>query len=130
MTNPKITKWEQPLYDLLRSVDNQLEQEFGDIIPHHPSRPPHGATANPQNDGLFRVTANFTAGFGSKHGKGYTLQIDFVTLNEVDQGHRLSVENRALKLIQDGLDHKLPERRLKVKRDGNTWKIIGDLSLD
>lgn len=129
MRNPKVIKWEEPLYDMLRDIDVQLESEFGDILPKHPSRPHHGVTSNPQNDGLFRVTANFTMGYGSAHGKGYTLDIDFVTLRAVAEGHRLTVENRALKLIQDGLDQRLPERKLKVKRDGICWKIVGNLSL-
>ena len=130
MRNPKVIKWEEPLYNLLRDVDAQLESEFGDIILKHPSRPAHGVRANPQNDGLFRVTANFTAGYGSEHGKGYTLEIDFVTLKQVTDGHKLTIENKALKLIQDGLDSRLPERKLTVKRDGICWKIVGDLSID
>ncbi len=130
MRNPKVIKWEEPLYEMLREVDARLEDEFEGILPAHPSRPPHGATANPHNDGLFRVTANFTAGFGSQHGKGYTITVDFVTLAEVDSGHRLTVENRALRLIREGLEHRFPERELTVKRDGSHWKIVGDLSLD
>jgi len=129
MRNPKVIKWEEPLVELLKDVDAQLESEFGDILPKHPSRPEHGATSNPQNDGLFRVTANFTAGYGSTHGKGYTLVIDFVTLAEVDEGKQLTIENRALGLIQDGLDTRMPGKMLKIKRDGKTWKIVGDLSL-
>ena len=130
MRNPKVIKWEEPLYDLLRDVDAQLEEEFGGVLPKHPSRPAHGVTSNPQNDGLFRVTANFTMGYGSTHGKGYTLDIDFVTLRAVEEGHRLSVENRALQLIQEGLDQRLPERKLTIKRDGICWKIVGDLSIE
>ena len=129
MRNPKVIKWEEPLYELLRDVDAQLESEFGELLPKHPSRPAHGTTSNPHNDGLFRVTANFTMGYGSEHGKGYTLNIDFLTLKDVDEGHRLTVENRALKLIQNELDRRMPERKLAVKRDGTSWKIVGDLSL-
>lgn len=129
MRNPKVIKWEEPLYDLLRDVDAQLESEFGDLLPKHPSRPVHGATSNPQNDGLFRVTANFTMGYGSVHGKGYTLNLDFVTLRAVEEGHRLTVENRALQILQEGLDQRMPERELTVKRDGICWKIVGNLSL-
>ncbi|MDD2599685.1 MAG: hypothetical protein PHO37_10710 [Kiritimatiellae bacterium] len=127
--NPKLAKWEEPLFELLRSVDNQLESEFGDLYPHHPARPPHGATTNPQNDGLLRVSANFTAGFGSDHGRGYTLNMEFVTLVPVADKHTDAMESRALKLIQDGLDRTMPERHLKIKRDGNLWKIVGNLSL-
>ncbi len=130
MSNPKLHKWEKPLYEILRGVDAALESEFGNILPKHPSRPPHGATANPQNDGLFRVTANFTAGYGSQHGKGYTIDIDFVTLRDVDQAHRESVESRALQLIREGLVKKIPGRNLKIERDNRGWKIVGDLALD
>lgn len=127
--NPKLVKWEEPLFKILRSVDNQLESEFGDLYPHHPARPAHGATANPQNDGLLRVSANFTAGYGSDLGRGYTLNMEFVTLEPVADEHTEAMESRALELIQAGLDRIMPERRLKVKRDGKLWKIVGDLSL-
>lgn len=130
MKNPKVIKWEEPLYELLRDVDAKLEAEFGDILPQHPSRPEHGTTSNPQNDGLFRVTANFTAGYGSEHGKGYTLEIDLVTLQEVTDEHQQIIESKALQLIQTGLDQRMPDRKLKIKRDGICWKIVGDLSLD
>lgn len=127
--NPKLVKWEEPLFKILRSVDNQLEIEFGDLYPQHPARPAHGATANPQNDGLLRVSANFTAGYGSNLGRGYTLNMEFVTLEPIADEHTHAMESRALKLIQDGLDRIMPERHLKIKRDGKLWKIVGDLSL-
>ncbi|MDA3926902.1 MAG: hypothetical protein PF904_19660 [Kiritimatiellae bacterium] len=128
--NPKLVKWEEPLFELLREVDCKLEEEFGDILPKHPSRPAHGVTSNPQNDGLFRVSANFTAGFGSDHGKGYSLEMDFVTLKPVSAEQTATIEARAVALIQSRLDQAMPERKLKVKREANCWKIVGDLSLD
>jgi len=128
--NPKLVNWEEPLFEILSEVDSQLESEFGDMHPKHPSRPPHGATSNPQNDGLFRISANFTAGFGSDHGKGYTLKMDFVTLKSVTPEQIQTIESRALELIQSALDKTMPERQLTIKRDGSCWKIVGDLSLD
>ncbi|MFA7172356.1 MAG: hypothetical protein WC340_02910 [Kiritimatiellia bacterium] len=29
--NPKLIKWEEPLFKILRADDNQLETEFGDL---------------------------------------------------------------------------------------------------
>ncbi len=130
MTNPKLIKWEKPLLDILNEVDIQLEAEFAGSYPRHPARPPHGATANPQSDGLFRITANFTAGFGSDHGKGYALKVDFVTLQPLAAEQTGRIKARALELIQNALDEKLPERALTIKRDRHGWKIVGDLSLD
>ncbi len=130
MSNPKLSAWEEPLFELLRDVDIQLEDEFGDILPKHPSRPAHGTTANPNHDGLFRMTANFSMGYGSVHGKGYTLSLDFVTLAKVSDQIKKMVGKRALQLIKRELNARMPERNLEVKQDGNHWKIVGDLSLD
>jgi len=129
MKNPKLAKWEEPLLKLIRDVDCKLEEEFGELLPRHPSRPAHGTTANPSNDGLFRVSANFTAGFGSDHGKGYSIEMDFVTLKPVSDEQTHRIESRAVELIQAGLDQQMPERKLSIVRDERCWKIIGDLSL-
>lgn len=114
---------------MLRRVDRELERRFGDVLPLHPARPAHGTTDNPQLDGLFRVTASFTPGFGSEQGKGYVLHLDTVSLQNLPPQLAETIQKAAVSLIQDGLETVHPGKGLRVKRDGNVWKIIGDLSL-
>jgi hypothetical protein len=129
MRHQNVEAWEERLNDLLKRVDRALEEEYGQLFAPHPARPAKGTTANPQHDGLFRVTASFSPGFGTELGKGYVLQLDLVTLEQVPAQTADAVQRRAVRLIQDGLEAALPGRHLKVQRDGNVWKIIGDLSL-
>jgi len=130
MRNPRVEEWEERLNQLLRRVTVQLEERFSDFALRHPARLPHGATANPQNDGLFRITATFTPGFGSQLGKGYVLTIEPVTLDRFRQEAWREIENFACEQIRAGLEAVLPGRGLTVRRDGQIWKIVGDLSLD
>jgi len=129
MLHQRVEEWEAKLNELLKRVDNALENKFGKLHARHPARPPHGSTANPQHDGLFRVTASFTPGFGSALGKGYVIQLDQVTLKKLPAQQLEDIRHYALRLIQEGLEEALPGRGLAVKRDGNLWKIVGDLSL-
>jgi len=129
MRNHRVEEWEGKLNVLLRHVDRMLEARYGSRSKLHPARPPHGSTANPQQDGLFRVTASFTPGFGSTFGSGYVLRFDTVTLDTFPDEQRAEIEHTAVKLIREGLEKVLPGRGLAVKRDGSLWKIVGDLSL-
>ena len=129
MQNTKLEIWEDRLNGLLRRVDQALEERFGKEYGLHPARGAHGSADNPQHDGLFRVTAAFTPGFGSRLGRGYVLQIDMVTLEKVPADKAEVIENEAVRMIGEGLEAALPGRGLKVARDGNLWKITGDLSL-
>ncbi|MCL1921076.1 MAG: hypothetical protein FWG50_08365 [Kiritimatiellaeota bacterium] len=130
MRNPRVEHWEEKLDTLLRRVDERLELEYGGIVPRHPARPAHGETGNPQNDGLFRITATFTPGFNSRLGKGYVVTIEPVTLADFPQDAWRKIERKACRLINAGLESVLPGRNLRLHRDGNVWKITGDLSLD
>ena len=130
MRNPRVEHWEEKLDTLLRRVDEKLEREYGDFAPRHPARPARGKTANPQNDGLFRITATFTPGFGSRLGKGYIVTLEPVTLVDIPQDQWLEIEREACQMIDAGLEDVLPGRNLKLRRDGTVWKITGDLSLD
>ncbi len=125
----KVENWEENLNAILRKVDIALEREFPDVATRHPVRPPSGTTASPQYDGLFRVTASFTAGFGSQLGRGYSIQVDCMSLNPPDSGKMREIESRAVQLITDLLPEAFPGRQLEVKQDGTQWKIVGDLSL-
>lgn len=128
--NPKLAKWEERLHELLREIDVKLEDKYGARWPLHPARQSRGSAANPQYDGLFRITASFSAGYGSKHGAGYIFRVEIVTLSDVPAEVREKIENEAAVLLGDGLSKAFPDRNMSVDRDGNVYKIFGDLSID
>ena len=125
----KLEEWEGRLYTLLREIDRVLEDKYGKLYPLHPARPQRGETANPQYDGLFRITASYSAGYGSKLGPGYIFRVELVTFEMVPDEIRLSIEEEAMQMAEDGLKRVFPERELSIARDGNVIKIYGDLSL-
>ncbi|MGI5867836.1 MAG: hypothetical protein ACOX9C_00120 [Kiritimatiellia bacterium] len=128
--NPKLAQWEAKLHKLLRKIDHHLEDRYGDALPLHPSRPGRGTAANPQYDGLFRVTAAFSAGYGSRLGPGYIFQVEIVTLSQVPSEVREKIEREAADMLRAKLPEAFPDRELFVERDGPVFKIHGDLSLD
>lgn len=125
----KLEEWEGRLYSLLREIDGVLEDKYGKLYPLHPARPQRGETANPQYDGLFRITASYSAGYGSKLGPGYIFRVELVTFEMVPDETRLRIEEEAMQMAEDGLKRVFPERELSIARDGNVIKIYGDLSL-
>lgn len=129
MRHPKLSVWEKRLHAILRRIDEALEIRYGDRLPLHPSRPPHGATANPKYSGLFQISAAFSAGFGSRYGRGYILEIRLVTLSEIPPEKREALEEEVTGMLRRELARSYPERGLQVVRDGEVYKIIGDLSL-
>ena len=124
-----LDAWEDALQRVLSSVDRELESRHGGKWPLHPARPAAGEAANPQYDGLFRVTAAFSAGFGSRLGPGYVLRAEVATLAPVPQSDRAAIEEEAVALVREGLAREFPGKDLSVDRDGDVWKIHGDLSL-
>lgn len=129
-TSAKLDRWEEKLWGLLWKIDHTLEARHGSVAPRHPSRPPHGIAANPQYDGLFRVTTAFSAGYGSELGPGYIVQVEIVTLARVPSKTREAIEAEAEHMLREGLPEAFPGRALRVARDGAVLKIVGDLSLD
>ena len=129
MRGVRVEDMEERLHAALEQVDAELERRFGDRYHLHPARPPHGAAAKRQYDGLFEVTAGFSAGFGSEYGAGYALALRVVTLEQVPQAERDAFEAEAVGLLERQLKVQFPERKLKVVRDVHGLKIIGDLKL-
>lgn len=128
--NPKLARWESKLHKLLLEIDAELEEKYGHKWPLHPSRPRRGAAANPQYDGLFRLTASFSAGYGSELGPGYVFRVEIVTLSKIPPDVVEQIEEEAADLMRRGLPKVFPGRDMKVGRDGHVYKIYGDLSLD
>ena len=124
-----LEDFEDRLHGVLSEIDGALEERFGSRWPLHPARPPRGAAANPQYDGLFRVTASFSAGYGSKFGPGYVFRVEASTLASVPESEREAIEEAAVALLREGLARAFPGRDLRVDRDVAGYKIHGDLSL-
>ena len=124
-----LEAFEERLHGVLSEIDGALEERWGSRWPLHPARPPRGNAANPQYDGLFRVTASFTAGYGSRLGPGYVFRVEMSTLAHVPAPEREAIEAEAAALLREGLAKAFPGRDLRVDRDGPVLKIHGDLSL-
>jgi len=129
MNHPSLAEFERKLKHLFDSVDDYLEEKYGDRYRLHPSRPPRGRTASKAHDGLFNVGASFTAGYGSRYGRGYIVQVDMVTLDHIPQDVRDAIEQETADLVNQKLPYYFPERELTVVRDRNVFKIYGDLRL-
>lgn len=124
-----LEEFESTLDAVLADVDRALEERWAGRWPLHPARPAAGAAANPRYDGIIRVTAAFTAGYGSEKGPGYLLRVEPATLEDVPAVDRKALEDEAAALVRDGLSAAFPDRDLRVERDGGPYKIFGDLSL-
>lgn len=122
-------EWEKKLRQLFHDIDRHLEQKYGDRYSLHPARKPHGKTGNPSYDGLFNVGAAYTVGYGSKLGEGYIVDVDLVTLEQVPETFQHQLEREVHDILEARLPDVFPGAKLTVEREGNHYKIIGDLSL-
>ncbi len=120
---------DKKLKQLFDDVDAELEKRFGDCYPLHPARPAQGETANPAADGLFNIGAQFSAGYGSKFGRGYVLDVDLATLHTVSDSQKKEIDLYAEELVRKKLIEFFPNREMQLKRDGNIFKIVGDFGV-
>lgn len=127
--HPAVLQWEADLKQAFDAIDRELEERYGDQYPLHPNRPARGATANPEDDGLFNVGASFTPGYGSQHGRGYVINVRMSTLARVPAGMQDRIEDEVAVLLRERLPALFPGRDLRVERDGHAFKITGDLSV-
>ena len=125
----KLAGWERRLHQVLQEVDARLEDAYGGTWPLHPARPARGSTANAQYDGLFRVTASFSAGYGSSVGRGYVFRVELVTLADIPPEVLRQIEATAARELRRRLKTAFPDQMLHVTRDGPVIKIHGDLGL-
>ena len=80
-------------------------------------------------DGLFNVGADFSAGYGSKLGRGYVINITMSTLEHIPATVRQRIEKDVEDLVRIKLPTAFPERALRLERDGSLLKITGDFRL-
>jgi len=88
-----------------------------------------GETANKEMDGLFNIGASFSPGYGSEFGRGYVIDLHLSTLSHIDNKIRMKIEDEAIIKIKSLLPKYFLGRNLNVKKDGNIFKVCGDLSL-
>ena len=129
MRHPKLSQWDRQLKALFDEVDDFLEEKYGSLYRLHPNRAPRGRTANKESDGLFNIGADFTAGYGSSLGRGYVIDVDMVTLEDVPDHIREEINEEVVRQVELRLPRFFPDRDLRVSRDGNVYKIHGDFSL-
>lgn len=129
LPHPKTAAWEDRLRALFREVDAGMEARHGGRYPRHPRRPAADATDDFEASGLFDIGAAFSPGYGSRHGRGYVVEFRLGTLGTVPESERRTLENEALELLRAALPRHFPGARLEIVRDGDAWKILGDLSL-
>ena len=129
MTETRLERWEARLKQVFDEINDELEAEYGHRAARHPNRPPHGATSNREDDGLFDLGAAFTVGIGSQHGPGYVVQARIATLDAVPPEVQAQFEADVARRLQEKLPAAFPGVALHVDRDGPVYKIHGDLSL-
>lgn len=130
MKNPLLEKWETKLHNLFDDIDNHLEDKYGELYPLAPSRKPRGEGINPENDGLFDLSVTFSAGFTSKLGPGYIFRVKMATLSRVPKELTNKIEDEVVSILKMRLPETFPDKDLKVARDGNVFKIYGNLDLN
>ena len=129
MKHPNLVKWEKRLRSVFDKVDDYLEDKYGNEYPLHPNRAKRGKTSSKEMDGLFNIGAAFSAGFGSKYGRGYVIDVDISTLSNIPEEIREKIENDAIDMVRKEIAAEFKERKVEVVKDGNVFKIYGDLSL-
>jgi len=127
MFHPGVQELEKVLGVIFIEIDDFMEDRYGDLFPLHPNRLPRGATSRNNMDGLFNIGASFTAGYGSKSGRGYVLDIHWSTLSCVPSDLKSQVEDEVVQMLKDKLSERLPERFLSVSKENGVFKVSGDL---
>jgi len=127
--HPKLIRWERKLRTVFNQIDDYLEDHYGSDYPLHPVRARRGTTASKEHDGLFNVGASYSAGFGSEHGAGYVVEVRMSTLSHVPKNVRKVIELNVVRLLREKLPSVFPGKNLTVLKDGDAYKICGDLSL-
>lgn len=114
---------------LFDELDDYLEDKFKGSYNLHPNRLPRGKAARVAYDGLFSTGTKFTLGIGSTYGRGYLVDVEISTLEKVDPEVREAIDQAAFEFLEENLPKHFPKRDLKVVKDGNLYKIIGNFSL-
>ena len=129
MKHHKLREWEKKLKRICDETDSRLEDRYGKMYKLRSNRPERGETQNPEMDGLFNVQAVFTPGYRSKKGRGYLVEVEISTYDNVSALIRQEIRDLVLSVFQERLPQEFPDRTLEIGLDGNMIKIWGDMSL-
>ena len=129
MRHPLLVEWENKMKQLFDEVDDFLEEKYGHEYPLHPNRAERGKTSNKEHDGLFNVGASFSPGFGSAYGRGYVIDVNMVTLDNIPPAKKEEILSEVVSQVETKLSRYFPERNLSVNKDGKVFKIHGDFQL-
>ena len=124
-----LANWEAKLKKIFDRIDDHLEDLYGKQYSLHPNRARRGLTGNKEQDGLFNVGASYSLGIGSEHGSGYIVEVRLATLAHIEPVVRTRIGDEVAEFLTRELPISFPGRKLDVARDGNVYKIFGDLSL-
>ncbi|MEN7973479.1 MAG: hypothetical protein ABFR47_06555 [Verrucomicrobiota bacterium] len=130
MRHRKAKEWERKLKTVFDEIDIELEEAYGGRFALHPARPKHGATSSREMDGLFNVGASYSAGFGSKLGPGYVVDIRLSTLQHIPKDLKPELRDKVQTMLIEKLPIAFPGKELSVNQERNHLRIHGDLSLD
>lgn len=125
----KVRQFDNKLKKIFDLIDDYLENNYGNKYRLHPNRPKRGATANKASDGLFNVGASFSAGYGSVYGRGYVVDVDIATLDNVPESVQQQIEKDVVDLLKEIIPGHFPGQDIKINRDGGVLKIYGELIL-
>lgn len=129
MYHPKTVEWDKKLKGICDRIDIFLEDHYGGEYPLRPNRPERGMTSNPEMDGLFNVQTLFTPGFTSETGRGYLVEIEMSTMEDVTERVKEEIRDIVLVKFKNELKKEFPGRKLEIGIEGNMIKIWGDLKL-
>lgn len=130
MRHRKAKEWEKRLKAVFDIIDIELEEQYADRFDRHPARPAHGSTSSREMDGLFNVGASYSAGFGSRFGPGYVVDIRLSTLQRIPKDVKLELRDKVLAMLVESLPTAFPGKILHVDKERRHLRIHGDLSLD
>lgn len=130
MRHRKAKDWEKRLKAVFDKIDIELEQQYADRFELHPARPAHGNTSSREMDGLFNVGASYSAGFGSRLGPGYVVDIRLSTLQRIPKALKLELRGKVQAMLIEALPSAFPGKQLHVDLERRHLRIHGDLSLN
>ncbi|VGO23311.1 hypothetical protein [Pontiella sulfatireligans] len=130
MRHQKAKAWEKKLKSVFDEIDAELEKQYSNRFNLHPSRSSEGTTSNPEMDGLFNVGASYSAGFGSKFGPGYVVEVRLSTLQRVPLELTSEMNEKVKALLSEKLPLAFPGKTLHIDNERHHLRIHGDLSLD
>ena len=125
----KVRELDKKLKKIFDSIDDYLENNYGSLYSLHPNRPARNKTANKASDGLFNVGASFSPGYGSSFGRGYVVDVDIATLEDIPESVQKKIEEEVADLLRGIVPEYFPHQDVRINRDGNALKIYGELIL-